>query len=102
MLAGFAVTAQNPAIDAARLDIMPPLLWGRAEGVRTFLRAGAQALAPLAFGALSDVVGLRTTFLIMLAPFLASGVILLRALTTYPRDVATAAASANYEAEGPG
>ena len=102
MLAGFALTAQNPAIDAARLDIMPPLLWGRAEGVRTFLRAGAQALAPLAFGGLSDLVGLHTTFLVMLVPFLASGVILLRALKTYPKDVATAAASAAYEAEGPG
>jgi MFS family permease len=101
MFAGFAVTAQNPAIDAARLDIMPPLLWGRAEGVRTFLRAGAQALAPLAFGGLSDAVGLRTTFLVMLAPFLASGVILLRALKTYPKDVATAAASAAFEADGP-
>ena len=94
MVAGFALTAQNPAIDAARLDIMPPLLWGRAEGVRTFLRAGAQALAPLAFGGLADVVGLHTTFLVMLVPFLASGLILLRALGTYPRDVATAAASA--------
>jgi len=101
MLAGFCVTAQNPAIDAARLDIMPPLLWGRAEGVRTFLRAGAQALAPLAFGGLSDVVGLRTTFLVMLVPFLASGVILLRALKTYPTDVATAAASAAFEREPP-
>jgi MFS family permease len=100
LVAGFAVTAQNPAIDAARLDIMPPLLWGRAEGVRTFLRTGAQALAPLAFGGLSDVVGLRTTFFVMLLPFLASGLILLRALKTYPTDVATAAASAM--AGGPG
>ena len=95
--AGFVLTAQNPPIDAARLDIMPPLLWGRAEGVRSFLRTAAQALAPLAFGALADVVGLRTTFAVMLVPFLASGVILLWALRTYPTDVATAAASAEME-----
>ena len=101
LLAGFAVTAQNPAIDAARLDIMPPLLWGRAEGVRSFLRTGTQALAPLAFGGLSDLVGLRTTFFVMLVPFLASGLILLRALHTYPTDVATAAASAEFEIDEP-
>ncbi len=93
-VAGFALAAQNPPLDAARLDIMPPLLWGRAEGVRSFLRTGVQALAPLAFGGLSDLVGLRVTFGIMLVPFLGSGVILLRALRTYPTDVATAAASA--------
>lgn len=98
-LAGFALTAQNPPIDAARLDIMPPLLWGRAEGVRALLRTAAQALAPLAFGGLADVAGLRTTFAVMLVPFVASAVILLFALRSYPRDVATAAASAAYESE---
>ena len=95
--AGFVLTAQNPPIDAARLDIMPPLLWGRAEGVRSFLRTAAQALAPLAFGALADLIGLRITFAVMLVPFLASGVIVLWALRTYPTDVATAAASAKIE-----
>ncbi len=95
--AAFALTAQNPPIDAARLDIMPPLLWGRAEGVRSLLRTAAQALAPLAFGAISDAIGLRYTFAIMLIPFLASGVILLLALRSYPRDVATAALSADLE-----
>jgi hypothetical protein len=93
-VAGFALTAQNPPLDAARLDIMPPLLWGRAEGVRSFLRTAAQALAPLTFGGLSDLVGLRVTFAVMLVPFLGSGIILLRGLRTYPTDVATAAASA--------
>jgi len=100
--AGFFLMSQNPPLDAARLDIMPPLLWGRAEGIRTFVRTGAQALAPLAFGGLADVLGgghtgLRITFLVMLAPFTASGVILLRGVRRYPRDVATAAASRSYE-----
>ncbi|TAN20389.1 MAG: MFS transporter [Actinomycetota bacterium] len=97
IVAGFAVTAQNPPIDAARLDIMPPLLWGRAEGVRSLFRTAAQALAPLAFGTLSDAIGLRSTFAVMLVPFLASGIVLLWALRTYPTDVATAAASTEYE-----
>ena len=98
-LAALALSAQNPPLDAARLDIMVPLLWGRAEGVRTFLRTTAQALAPLLFGAVSDYVfgggrsGLQWTFAIMLLPLAASAYLLYRALGTYPRDVATAAAS---------
>ncbi len=101
--AAFCLTAQNPPLDAARLDIMPPLLWGRAEGIRTFLRTGAQALAPLVFGGLSELIdskhqnnGLRITFFIMLLPMAASGIILLRGTRHYPRDVATAAASLAY------
>ncbi|MBO0713157.1 MAG: MFS transporter [Acidimicrobiales bacterium] len=97
VIAALALSAQNPPIDAARLDIMPPLLWGRAEGVRTFLRTAAQAVAPLLFGAVSDYVfgggrgGLQWTFVVMLLPLLVSGLILFKALRTYPRDVATAA-----------
>jgi MFS family permease len=97
VIAALALSAQNPPIDAARLDIMPALLWGRAEGVRTFMRTAAQALAPLLFGAVSDYVfgggrgGLQWTFVVMLLPLLVSGLILFRALRTYPRDVATAA-----------
>ena len=87
------------SVDAARLDIMVPLLWGRAAGVRTALRTGAQALAPLLFGAVSDYVfgggrsGLQWTFVLMLLPLAASANFLFNALSTYPRDVATAAAS---------
>jgi len=98
-LAALAVSAQNPPLDAARLDIMAPLLWGRAEGVRTFLRTAAQALAPLLFGAISDYVfgggrsGLQWTFALMLLPLAAGAYFLFRALWTYPRDVATAAAA---------
>jgi MFS family permease len=97
--AAFALAAQNPPLDAARLDIMVPLLWGRAEGVRTSLRTLAQALAPLLFGGASDYVfgggrsGLQWTFTIMLLPLIASAYFLYRALATYPRDVATAAAA---------
>lgn len=102
-LAAFCLTAQNPPLDAARLDIMPPLLWGRAEGIRTFLRTAAQALAPLVFGGLAQLIdstnqvhGLAITFFIMLLPLAVSGIILLRGTRHYPRDVATAAASLAY------
>jgi len=80
------------------------------------LRTVAQALAPLLFGAVADLVagikpdqapigtkthgvshatarGLQVSFLLMLIPLAAAGVILLRGRHSYPRDVATAAAS---------
>jgi MFS family permease len=102
--AAFFLGAQNPPLDAARLDIMPPLLWGRAEAVRTLLRSLAMALAPLLFGAVSDHVfgggrsGLQWTFVVMLLPLGASAWLLFRGRETYPGDVATAAAGA--EASG--
>jgi sugar phosphate permease len=107
--------AANPPLDAARLDIMPAGLWGRAESTRTFLRSLAQAVAPVAFGGLSSLIagfvprqvvgthtgtvstqtgtGLEITFLVMLVALVAAGVILLAARRHYPRDVATAGAS---------
>jgi MFS family permease len=98
VVAAAMLSAQNPPIDAARLDIVPARLWGRAEGIRTFVRTGAQALAPLLFGAVSDLLsgkqaysGLRGTFVIMLLPLTASAFFLFRAMRTYPGDVATAA-----------
>ena len=101
MAAVLMLSAQNPPLDAARLDIMPPLLWGRAEAVRTLLRSLAMALAPLLFGAVSDYVfgggrsGLQWTFVVMLVPLGASSWLLFKGLRTYPADVATAAASAD-------
>ncbi|MGH9045462.1 MAG: MFS transporter [Acidimicrobiales bacterium] len=97
VLAAGALSAQNPVVDAARLDIVPAFLWGRAEGIRTFIRTGAQALAPLVFGAVSDLLsgkhahsGLQWTFIIMLLPLSVSAVFLFRANRTYPTDVVTA------------
>ena len=109
------LSAANPPLDAARLDIMPPGLWGRAESIRTVLRSLAQAIAPLAFGGLADLIagiapkqapigthpvvspgaarGLEITFLLLLGTLAAAGVVLLRARSTYARDTATAAAS---------
>jgi MFS family permease len=104
VLGAAALSAPNPPLDAARLDIVHPRLWGRAEAVRTVLRMLATAAAPLAFGLLSDALGagaggagggdaMARTFLIMLAPLLLAGLVLLRGRRTYPRDVATAGAS---------
>ena len=35
---------------------MPSGLWGRAESTRTVLRSLAQAIAPLLFGGLADLI----------------------------------------------
>ena len=110
------LAAANPPLDAARLDIMPAGLWGRAESTRTVLRSLAQAIAPLTFGGLADLIagvapeqapigthpvispgaarGLEIAFLVLLSTLAAAGVFLLKARSTYARDVATAAASA--------
>ncbi len=110
------ISAANPPVQAARLDIMPAGLWGRAESVRTFIRSLAQALSPLVFGGLSQLVsgilpsqapigthphappsnaqtGLQVSFLVLLATLAAAGVILARARRTYASDIATAEAS---------
>ncbi|MCO5992965.1 MFS transporter [Actinoallomurus rhizosphaericola] len=102
LLAAGSLTAANPPLDAARLDVIHFRLWGRAEAVRTVLRMGAEAVAPVTFGLLADVFGARAgnraqglmyAFLVMLVPLVANAVILFRALPAYPRDVATAAES---------
>jgi MFS family permease len=100
-LAALALSAQNPPLDAARLDIVIPQLWGRAEGIRTFLRTLGQAIAPVAFGGVSDYVfgggrsGLQWTFALMLLPLAGSAYFLYKGLSTYPRDVASAATARN-------
>ncbi|MGH8960214.1 MAG: MFS transporter [Jatrophihabitantaceae bacterium] len=94
--------AANPPLDAARLDIIHPRMWGRAEAVRTVLRNCADALAPVLFGFLSGTVfgasrGLEYTFLLSLITLFAAAVIVLTiGRRTYPRDVAAAAHSLQY------
>jgi MFS family permease len=110
------ISAANPPIQAARLDVIPSGLWGRASSVLTVVRSLAQALAPLAFGGISQLIagivpgqapigthprspssstttGLQVSFLIMLVTLVAAGVFLLRARRSFATDVATAAAS---------
>lgn len=116
--ASAAFAARNPALDAARLDIMHHRLWGRAEGIRTLLRRLMVATAPVAFGALADVLrgssrpvgthgldtsanvpGLHLAFLILLVTLVAGGLLTFRARRTYARDVATAVASEEATAQ---
>jgi MFS family permease len=118
------ISAANPGLDAARLDIIPARLWGRAESARTLLRSLAQAAAPLAFGGVAALAagvspaqtpvgthtgivspatarGLEISFLVMLSALIAAGVFLFRGSKTYPRDVATAAASGEAQSSKP-
>jgi predicted MFS family arabinose efflux permease len=100
-LAAAALEAAKAPSDAARLDIMQPRLWGRAEGVRTILRTLAQAAAPIAFGLVADTFGaggghgkisahhahgLEMSLLIMLVPLFGSGALLWWARDQYRRD----------------
>lgn len=95
-LAAMCLGAANPPLDAARLDIMPASLWGRAEAVRALLRDLADAAAPLLFGVVSssvfsDDTGLRDTFLIALVALVAASAVALGiARRTYPDDAAAA------------
>lgn len=91
-------------IDAARLDIVHPRLWGRAEAGGMAARSAFEGSAPLLFGALSSRIGggnqdagLMWTFRIMLLPMIAASLLVLR---TYPRDVATASVEALSAQDG--
>jgi MFS family permease len=113
LAAAVAFAAREPALDAARLDVMHHRLWGRAEAVRTLLRRMLVAAAPLLFGFIADQLssarahyasqhgfgasasagGLHVAFLLLLVTLAASGLLTFRARRTYPTDVATAVAS---------
>jgi MFS family permease len=118
LIAGIMIAAPNATLDAARLDVVPGPLWGRAEGVRTVLRNSLEAFAPLIFGIVAaifggrnggfgaasgglgsghagsgEVHGLQVAFLVMLGPLFAGGLLLARARRCYPVDVVSAGES---------
>lgn len=99
-----ALSATNPPLDAARLDVVPSGLWGTSESARTALRTLGELAAPVLFGYLSASVfpgnGLKWTFLVCLGPVCAAGLLGLLTLRTYPCDVATATASDHAIAQG--
>jgi len=102
--------ATSPPLDAARLDVVAPEMWGRAEAVRSLFRRLFESAAPATFGivsvwfgtarsssggsaaesggmSLSHGVPLAHTFAVMLLPLLISGLLLLLVATrTYPGD----------------
>jgi MFS family permease len=114
-LLGFAaMSAPNPPLDAAQLDVVPSQLWGRAQGVRSALRNTLEAFGPLLFGVIAGLFipgsgrpeegaesaiipaqthGLLVAFLLMLIPLAAAGVVLLVGRRHYPVDVASAGES---------
>lgn len=124
------LAAPNAPIDAARLDIMPARLWGRAEAVRTLARTLLEGTAPLLFGFVSaqfssqfsgsarnaaagtssphqaltaaSTHGLALTFLVMLVPLAASGLLLVHRRRRYRTDLATALMSDSAVRSAPG
>jgi hypothetical protein len=114
VIGALLLLAPNPPMDAARLDIMHPRLWGRSEAVRSFFQTVTEGFAPAIFGFVSQYAfggpggtgstaavahpaasgtGLEYAFLLMLVALLAAAFLVLPALRTYPQDVATARAS---------
>lgn len=114
VLAGAAIGAVNPPLDAARLDVMPSTLWGRAEAVRTALRTLLQGSAPVIFGAVSGAFGasssgigagintsgaavsaasghaLALAFMVLSVPLVVAGAVLAADRHRYLRDVVAA------------
>jgi MFS family permease len=119
VLGAALISAANPPLQAARLDVVPAGLWGRTQSALTVVRSLAQALAPLVFGGVSQLIsgifpsqapigdvrshlhapssstttGLEVTFIVMLTTLAAAGYFLFRARKTFASDVASAAAS---------
>lgn len=113
-LSAFCIGATNPPVDAARLDIVPSRLWGRAEAVRTALRQVLQGMAPLVFGLVSEAFGgghagfatgvdtsatavtqsaahgLELAFIVLCTPLLIGGVVLWLCRSVYLRDIVAA------------
>jgi predicted MFS family arabinose efflux permease len=87
------LTAASPMLDAIRLDVVAPDLWGRAESVRTTTQIAFEAVAPLGFGLVADAFGgsgggrgLQLAFLVSLPLLLANGLILLLARKPLERE----------------
>ncbi len=113
-IAAFCIGAANPPVDAARLDIVPSRLWGRAEAVRTALRQVLQGFAPFLFGLVSEAFGgggaglstgvdtsatavsgsaahgLEMAFVLLSAPLLVGGLALWMCRSVYLREIVAA------------
>jgi MFS family permease len=122
-IAAVALGAVNAPADAARLDVLPSHLWGRAEAVRTVFRQTLQGFAPVLFGAMSGVFGatgagfgsgvatsslhgssatahgLEMAFIILSVPLAAAGIVLWLSRKRYLADVVAARQSDENRAE---
>ena len=123
-VAAFCIGSANPPVDAARLDIVPARLWGRAEAVRTALRQILQGVAPLVFGLVSQAFGggwaglstgvdtsaaaishgaahgLEIAFILLSAPLLLGGAVLWMCRSAYLREIVAARRSDENAAAG--
>lgn len=96
LIAGaMALAATIPALDAVRVDVIPPRLRGRMESVRTMVRVAAEGAAPLVFGVVASSHGgadggLQFAFLLTLPGLVVAGVVLLLAARSHDRDKARA------------
>jgi len=114
LIAAVALGAVNAPADAARLDVLPSHLWGRAEAVRTVFRQLLQGFAPVVFGVVSAAFGtagggfaaginttsahgsltmahgLEVAFILLSIPLAAAGAILWFSQSRYLRDVVAA------------
>jgi branched-chain amino acid transport system ATP-binding protein len=81
------LTASQPPLAAARLDVLHPSLRGRGTSLDALMQSLASAASPVVFGILSDHIGLRGAFLTLI-PLSALGgiVLLLFAVRSYSAD----------------
>jgi len=91
ILGSMALAATIPALDAVRVDVIPPGLRGRTESVRTVARVLAEGAARLVFGLTAsahggDNGGLQLAFLTTLPGLVIAGAVLLLAARTYDAD----------------
>jgi len=92
IVAAGGLAAANPPIDATRIEVVRSSVWGRAEAVRSVLRMGFQAAAPITVGFVADSVGtgghsgLRDALLILVGLLIVAGALLVAGHLTYPAD----------------
>jgi MFS family permease len=85
-----AIAATTPIglVLALRTDLIHPYLRGRAFSLSAIPRIGATLIAPITFGIVSDLAGLRTAMLIMCPIYFTMGTLLIVAARWYSHDIA--------------
>jgi ABC-type branched-subunit amino acid transport system ATPase component/MFS family permease len=100
-MGAFAIIAAIPPLNAVRLDVLRPQLRGRGTALDTILQSLAGAASPVIFGFLSDSIGLRGAFVILIPALgIAGALLLVFAIRTYPSDEARVLAQVAADAGG--
>jgi ABC-type branched-subunit amino acid transport system ATPase component len=100
-LGAFAIIAAIPPLNAVRLDVLRPRLRGRGTALDAILQSLAGAASPVIFGLLSDSIGLRGAFVVLIPALgIAGAMLLMFAVHTYPRDEAKVLAHVAAEGDG--